>query len=141
MWLYGYFLRFKWVSYFNKNNKNFISYTYQIKKYLMSIPNNYLVNDIFSSALYVQEEVTKLFIEAHGYYRYNFLQNFNLFYWIKLIIYLPQHIILYLNPKSKRKTLHIFNLLYWLGSALFTIYNNEITAFIKQAIELLIEFF
>lgn len=138
-WLYGYFLRIKWISYFNKNNKNAIQYTYQIRKYLSNVPTNNYVSEIF--AKYNQDKIYNLFLEAHGYYRYLFRQNFNPFYWIKLIIFLPQNILYYLGFNFKRKFLNIINFIWWLCSIVFAIYNDEITSYIKELIKLFFEKF
>lgn len=138
-WLYGYFLRFKWVCYFNTNNKNLTSYYYQIIKYLDTFPYEQVGAGIYES--YNRQNVENLFIKTHGYYRHRFLQNFNPFYWINIIVFLPQKIIGYLNIRCKTKTVHLFNLIYWLISVIFTIYNNEITTYIKDLIKLLFNFF
>lgn len=136
-WIYGYFLRYKWVNFFNNNDKNMIQYTFQIRKYLCNY--SYCPNDIFKT--YNQTEINNLFIESHGYYRYLFLQNFNIFFWIKLIIFLPQNIITYLGLKPKKKSIKVINIIYWIFSIVFTIYNDEITTYIKETIKLLIENF
>lgn len=138
-WIYGYYLRIKWVSYFKRNDINFLSYTYQIEQYLISIPNIYSVDDLFKK--YNQEKILKSFIISHGYYKHIFLQNFNIFYWIKFVIFLPQKILFYLNPRFKKKTLHFFNFIYWILGAIFTIYNNEITSYIKDLINLILKHF
>lgn len=139
MWIYSYFLRTKWVSYFNNNNRNAIQYTYQIQKYIFYIPVNEVCTDFFNrSSIKVSEES---FIRAHGYYRYKFFQNFNLFYWIELIIKLPQKILQYMGLNLKRKTINIINCIYWICSIIFTIYNDEIINFVKTTINLFLENF
>lgn len=134
-WLYGFFLRYKWVNYFNNNDKSMIQYTYQIKHYLNK--HSFCPNEIFKS--YNQNEMCTSFLETQGYCRYILLQNFNPFYWINLIIFLPQNIIKYLGFKTSKKSIKIINVIYWIITPIFTIYNNEIIAYIKGIIKLLIE--
>ena len=139
MWLYGYYLRIKWVSYFNSNNKNAIAYTYQIEKYLCAIPNEYIVDKIFSK--YNQEEVMTSFIKAHGYYRHHFILNFWPFYWIKLLLFLPQSVIKYLGLNTRKQTPRLFNVIWWICGAIYTVYNVEIISYIKELISQLFSFF
>lgn len=139
MWIYGYFLRYKWVSYFKKMNKSLMCYYYPIINYLNKMPYDAVNSDLY--APYNQKYVENIFIKSHGYYRHLFLQNLNPFYWLKTFIFLPQQLIKYLNVNCKIKTIHFFNFLYWIFGATFTIYNSEITAFIKKLIKLLFEYF
>lgn len=134
-WLYGFFLRYKWVCYFNNNDKNMIQYTYQIRHYLNK--HSCCPNEIFK--LYNKDNIYISFLETHGYYRHIFLQNFNPFYWIKLIIFLPQNLINYLGIKANKKSVKIINVIYWIFTSIFAIYNNEITTYIKETIKLLID--
>lgn len=138
-WLYGYFLRYKWVSYFNTNNKNLMGYNFQIIEYLNKIPYESIIDDVYdiSDRKYIEE----LFIKSHGYYKYLFLQNFNPFYWINIVIFFPQKIVNYLGLRFKRKTIHFLNIFYWIFSVTFAIYNDEITTFIKNLIKLIFKYF
>lgn len=138
-WLYGYFLRFKWVCYFNTNNKNLMGYNFQIIEYLNKIPYESIIDDVYdiSDRKYIEE----LFIKSHGYYKYLFLQNFNPFYWINIVIFFPQKIVNYLGLRFKRKTIHFLNIFYWIFSVTFAIYNDEITTFIKKLIKLIFKYF
>ena len=56
-WLYGYFLRYKWVSYFNTNNKNLMGYNFQIIEYLNKIPYESIIDDVYdiSDRKYIEE--------------------------------------------------------------------------------------
>ena len=134
-WLYGFFLEHKWGNYFNNNDKNMVQYTYQIRHYLKK--HSFCPNEIFNS--YNRNEMYNSFLETQGYYRYILLQNFNPFYWINLIIFLPQNIIRYLGFKTNRKSVKIINVIYWIIASIFTIYNDEITTYIKETIKLLVE--
>lgn len=138
-WLYGYFLRYKWVSYFNTNNKNLMGYNFQIIEYLNRIPYESIIDDVYNISN--KKYIEKLFIKSHGYYKYLFLRNFNPFYWISIVIFLPQKIVDYLGLRFKRKTIHFLNILYWIFSVTFTIYNDEITTFIKNLIKLIFKYF
>lgn len=137
MWIYGYFLRIKWVSFYNKRKKSAISYTYQIQKYFSNAITSFHVNDIFSK--YNQEKVLNLFIETHGYYRHCFIQNFNPFYWIELIFHLPQHILHYLGFRPRKKSINIINFLWSIGGFTYAVYSDEINSFIKQMVKSLFE--
>lgn len=138
-WMYGYYLHYKWVAFFKTKNNKYISYSYQIEKYISAVPNVSIADDLFTSYLY--NEHLESFIKSHGYYKFNFFQNFNPYYWIKIVVFLPQKILLYLNPRHKQKTLHIFNVIYWLGTFIFTIYNDEATTFIKNIIDSFLRYF
>lgn len=139
IWLYGYFLRIKWISYFNNNKGNAISYTYQIQKYLNNAPLSDRCDNVFST--YHAKDTLNLFIESHGYYRYKFFQNFNPFYWLKLIIYLPQNFLHFLGFKSNRRFLKIINVIFWIGAVVYSVYNTEINNFIKDIVKLIFEYF
>lgn len=138
-WIYGYFLRYKWVSYFNTDNKNLIGYNFQILEYLNKIPYESSITDVYNISN--RKSVETLFIKSHGYYKYLFLQNFNPFYWISIVIFLPQRIVDYLGLRFKRKTINFLNIFYWICSVTFAIYNDEITTFIKNLIKLIFKYF
>lgn len=138
-WIYGYFLRYKWSAVFYSNNKNLLSYYYQILEYLNKLPYESVNPDIYR--LDNKPYIEILFIKSHGYYRQKFLQNFNPFYWINVIIFLPQRIIYYLGINYKMKTIHLLNLIYWICSIIFTIYNDEIVTYIKDLIDLIFKYF
>ncbi len=138
-WLYGYFLHHKWVKYFNSNNKNLMSYYYQIIEYLNNLPYEEISTDIYSVSN--QKYIENLFLKSHGFYRYKFLQNFNPFYWIKLIIFLPQKLIDYLGIRFKRRTIKFLNLIYWIFSFVFVLYKDEIISYSKDLIKLIFEYF
>ena len=139
MWIYGYFLRIKWVSFYNKRKKSAISYTYQIRKYFSNAITSSQVNDIFPKCN--QETVLNIFIETHGYYKHRFIQNFNPFYWIELIFHLPQHLLHYLGFRPRRKSINILNFLWSICGFIYAVYNEEINDFIKQIINSLFKTF
>lgn len=137
VWMYGYYLRIKWVSYFNKNNINYIKYNYQLEKYFLDTPSCECYSDLFDKD---NVNVIKIeFIKSHGYYKHKFFQNFNPFYWINFVLFLPQNIIYYLGFKRKSKSIKLLNIIWWIFSIIFAIYQNEITTFIKELIKSLIE--
>jgi hypothetical protein len=116
-----------------------MGYNFQIIEYLNKIPYESIIDDVYdiSDRKYIEE----LFIKSHGYYKYLFFQNFNPFYWINIVIFLPQKIVNYLGLRFKRKTIHFLNIFYWIFSVTFAIYNDEITTFIKNLIKLIFKYF
>lgn len=138
-WMYGYYLHHKWICYFNNDNKYLMGYYYQIIEYLNKLPYEQVPASIFTISS--QRNIETLFIKSHGYYKYLFLQNFNPFYWINIVVFLPQRIDNYLELKFKRKTIHFLNIFYWIFSVTFAIYNDEITTFIKNLIKLIFKYF
>lgn len=139
LWIYGYFLGAKWVKYLNTQNKSLKSYYYVIDKYLSSVPCVYVPSDIFDS--FNQDDVEEDFIISHGYYRHLLFQNFNPYYWIKLIIHLPENLLNFLNIRCKKRTINFINLLYWTINIITFIYNDEIRLMIKDLIELIGNYF
>lgn len=116
-----------------------MGYYYQIIEYLNKLPYEQVPASIFTISN--QRNIETLFIKSHGYYKYLFLQNFNPFYWINIVVFLPQRIDNYLELKFKRKTIHFLNIFYWIFSVTFAIYNDEITTFIKNLIKLIFKYF
>lgn len=139
LWIYGYFLRAKWVKYLNTKNKSLKSYYYAINEYLGSVPCVYVSSDIFKHSN--QDDVEEDFIISHGYYKYLLFQNFNPYYWIKLIIYLPENLLNFLNIRCKKRTINFITLLYWTINIIIFIYDDEIRLTLKDLIELIGNYF
>lgn len=116
-----------------------MSYDYQISKYLNETPFGLPDFDIYNTANKERTEI--LFIKCIGYYKYQFRQNFNPAYWIRTLLFLPQIILEYSGINFKKGTIHFLNLIYWISSVIFAIYNTEITTYIKDLVKLLFEYF
>lgn len=130
--LYGSYLKNKWQLYFQNNDRNMIQYTNQIQNYLYSVPNLNALGNIFDE--YKQQQIEISFIQAYGYYKHKFLLNFYPFYWLKIIVFLPQNILKYLKFNFNKSLIRLFNVVYWILGLFYTIYNNEINAIIKEFI-------
>ena len=72
--------------------------------------------------------------EAKGNYWSRFINSFNPFYWLKIILFIPKYLFSYLGLKDDNIIIKIFQLVYWLTGAIITfllaIFPEEIKLFI-----------
>lgn len=80
----------------------------------------------------------KLLLEAKGNYWSRFINSINPFYWIRIVLFIPKHLLTYLGVKSDHLIIKIFQLSYWLIGTIFTllisIYPSEIKNFVDSII-------
>ena len=73
-------------------------------------------------------------LEAKGNYWSKFINSFNPFYWLRIIIFIPKYLFSYLGIKEKSFLIKIFQLIYWLIAVIctfvITIFPEEIKSFI-----------
>ena len=95
----------------------------------VSILDNFLNNrqDIASNAM-------NCLLEAKGNYWSRFINSFNPFYWLRIILFLPRYLFSYLGLKEENIIIKIFQIIYWLLAIIFTfllaVFPEEIKKFI-----------
>ena len=98
---------------------------------LKNITNNR--QDIFSASY-------ELLLEAKGNYWSRFINSINPFYWIRIILFIPNYICTYLGIKPDSISIKVFQLIYWLIGIIFTllttVYTNEVREFINSILHI-----
>lgn len=73
-------------------------------------------------------------LEAKGNYWSRFINSFNPFYWLRIVIFIPKYLFSYLGLKEESVFIKIFQLIYWLIAVfctfLITVFPEEIKVFI-----------
>lgn len=81
-------------------------------------------------------KVISMLYEAKGNYFSRFINSINPFYWLRILVFLPQKIFEYFGVSSKNTLIKFFQFLYWILGALFTaalaLYPNEIKEFLAK---------
>lgn len=84
-------------------------------------------------------ETSRMFLDAIGICKNNVFNCFNPFYWLKIILFLPQKITNYFNFPQENTFTKIFQFVYWILSIIFTfaisVYPDEINAFFSSLIK------
>lgn len=107
----------------------------QVANANISVLRNIVCNreDIASAAY-------ELLLEAKGNYWIRFINTFNPFYWIRLVLFIPRYLFSYLGLKADSIVIKIFQLLYWLLGIVFTIlmsvFPDEVKSFITSFIHI-----
>lgn len=107
----------------------------QVANANISVLDNIVCNrqDVFSAAY-------ELLLEAKGNYWIRFINSFNPFYWIRMVLYIPKYLLSYLGLKTDSVVIKIFQLLYWLLGIVFTIlvsvFPDEVKTFIMSFIHI-----
>lgn len=100
---------------------------------------------VFQNLLSTRQEIASFtmnfIIEAKGNYLSNFINSFNPFYWLRIILYLPKYTFEYLGVKSESVIIKIFQLLYWLIGTIFTTLSSIFPAETKEFILSIIHLF
>lgn len=95
-------------------------------------------NNILNSRQDIAQIVMESLLEAKGNYWSRFLNSFNPFYWIRIIVFIPKYIFSYLGVKEESIVIKIFQIIYWIIAALCTflisIFPEEIKNFIFSII-------
>lgn len=91
---------------------------------------------VFENMFIDRVDVAKIIINdfeiAIGTYRSRIMQNFNPIFWIECLIFLPKKITNYLGFNSNTLVTRIFQLIYWILSTFYAIYNEQINEFIQD---------
>ncbi len=94
----------------------------------------------FDEPTFNKKEIQQLVTMAYGEYAHRLKEAFNPFYWIKVVIFLPQNIVMYFGGNPRSVASKILNFIYWLiGTAItisVSIYPDEIRAFLDKIFNL-----
>ena len=93
---------------------------------------------VFSNLMNQREDialnVTDCLLEAKGNYWLRFVNSFNPFFWLRLIIFIPKYLLSYLGLKEESIVIKISQVVYWLLAVVFTflisVFPEEIKSFI-----------
>lgn len=97
---------------------------------------------VFSNILNPRQDIAQIvmesLLEAKGNYLSKFINSFNPFYWIRIIIFIPKYLFSYLGLKEESIIIKIFQIIYWVIAVVFTfliaIFPEEIKNFIFSII-------
>ena len=91
-------------------------------------------NNLMNTRKDIAVNVSDCLLEAKGNYWLKFINSFNPFYWIKIIVFIPKHLFSYLGLKEESNIIKIFQLIYWVLAVvctfLISVFPDEIKAFI-----------
>ena len=77
---------------------------------------------------------------AIGEYEHKCKETFNPFYWLKIIIFLPQNAIAYVGGNADGLLSKVFNFIYWIAGIVITvsvgIYPEEVRTFLDKLFKL-----
>ena len=76
----------------------------------------------------------ELLLEAKGNYWSRFINSFNPFYWIRVVIFVPKYMFSYLGLNPDSVIIKIFQLIYWIVAVVFTILTSVFTDKVKSFI-------
>lgn len=79
------------------------------------------------------------FDTAKGEFKNRIFQCFNPLHWIETVIFLPKIVIEYLGFKENTVFTRILQLIWWIATFLYGVYNTEINNIIKEFIDSLIK--
>ena len=88
--------------------------------------------NILNSRQDVAQIVIQSLLEAKGNYWSRFVNSFNPFYWLRIILFIPKYIFSYLGLKEKSIVIKVFQLIYWILCIAFTIATTVFTDEVKQ---------
>lgn len=99
---------------------------------------------IFDNILNSRQDIAKIafecLLEAKGNYWSRFINSFNPFYWLRVVIFIPKNIFLYFGVKESSIFIKIFQLLYWFIATICTfliaIFPEEIKQFILSILNI-----
>lgn len=99
---------------------------------------------VFNNILNPRQDIAinamQCLLEAKGNYWSRFVNSFNPFYWIRIIIFIPKYLFSYLGLKEESIFIKIFQLIYWLLAAIctffITVFPEEIKTFILSILNI-----
>lgn len=95
-----------------------------------------VLHNIINNRQDIASSAYELLLEAKGNYWSRFVNSINPFYWLRIILFIPQYLLSYLGVKSDSIFIKIFQLLYWSISVIFTfaisVYPDEIKTVINS---------
>lgn len=81
------------------------------------------------------EAAMSLFDEMVGVYRMRMRESLSLQFWVDAIIFLPKHIVKYLNGNPENLFTKLGQLLYWIAAPLLLIFRSELYQFLIKLLE------
>lgn len=73
----------------------------------------------------------KILDNLEEHYAYIYEEKKTLKYWLKTIFKLPQRFIEYLNPNADSRLINWSNIIYWIGSVLWAVFETQIINYIS----------
>ncbi len=145
-------LKDKYIKYWNKELPNAQIYTPEIKKvFLKAGINSYffsfaqpvgygyysngkapIIDNLFYYDNRLIMNVISLFDQAIGTFRSRIIENFNPIFWIEFVIFLPKNIFKYLGFNTSSIPIKLFQIVYWVSGAFYTIYSDQINKLIQD---------
>lgn len=99
---------------------------------------------VFNNILNPRQDIAQIvmdsLLEAKGNYLSKFLNSFNPFYWLRIIIFIPKYIFEYLGLKEENIIIKIFQIIYWILAVIFTFFTAVFPKEIKKFIFSIIHF-
>lgn len=99
-----------------------------------------VLENILNSRQDIAQIVFECLLEAKGNYWSRFINSFNPFYWLRIIIFIPKYIFSYLGLKEESFVIKNFQLIYWfiavICTFLISIYPEEIKTFITSILNI-----
>ena len=93
-------------------------------------------NNILSARQDIASNSIECILEAKGNYWSRFINSFNPFYWLRIIIFIPKYIFSFIGLKEESILIKIFQLIYWLLAIICTflisVFPEEIKSIINS---------
>lgn len=93
-----------------------------------------VLDNISNSRQDIAQIALECLYEAKGNYWFRFINSFNPFYWLKIVLFIPKYFFSYLGIKDDSIIIKTFQLIYWLlgivATFLLAIFPEEIKAFV-----------
>lgn len=115
----------------NVNDKQ-IGYTQPLGFNQIQTGNASVIENMFVNNKRIVASALDLFDETLGTYKRRILETFNPVYWIEFILFLPRNIVKYLGFNEDTVFTRFFQLLYWIFSAIYAIYSEQINKIIQD---------
>lgn len=89
-------------------------------------------NNMFVDDLDIVTSVTGALTTAKGVYKKRITDSINPIFWIETLVYLPKSIFQYLGVPAENLVTKIFQLLWWICGAFYTIYESQVINLIQS---------
>lgn len=93
--------------------------------YRLSVMDNIALKD-----KNIVARLTTMFDEAVGEYRHRIIDTINPIFWLEAVIFLPQKILTYLGMNTDSVFTKIFQLIYWIGTVLVWLFNDQLRSYL-----------
>ena len=99
-----------------------------------------VINNILNQREDIAHIAIELLLEAKGNYWSRFVNSINPFYWIRIILFIPKHLLSYLGLGPDKVIVKIFQLIYWFICIICTFAISIFPEEIKKIIQSFIHF-